>query len=462
MVHADEIVARLEALLLNKVTNLKWFYFKLNLNEAKQISLQVSKADVDQFLADIVLDENDATSFIYLPGGNNDYPKILSLVLAFLRENPSILRKVVRRVFDSNEIPNFSDAQKGQMGIFNEKDRARRNKIYSEDMRNLFRKNPQNIVAMAEGDSWFEFPRLSLLWGLFKKDAVSDIIDHLIEEPNISVYSLAAGGDWLSNMLRSGEYIQDLPKISPNALLLSAGGNDLVGSRRIATMVRNPLLEKKRDLTAPENAHLAALLVQRMKGETNLDRKRYENGLSLLADEFFTFLNITMTQYFLLYKNLIQLEEYQNMLIVTQGYDFVIPTPRRRKGFWRSLLNRQMDTGHWLYDPLVGKGIVEDQDLRDVMYVMINEFNEMLIGLTHYSEFNNVCHIDCRGTAQDEAEDWFDEMHLSSEKFGEVARTYERCMDDFMQGKSSKKVYRVNEKVNYSNQVVTTRNGAGL
>ena len=43
-----------------------------------------------------------------------------------------------------------------------------------------------------------------------------DIVDWLIDDPKYDVYSLTAGGDWLANMFYSGEYIKELPKISPD------------------------------------------------------------------------------------------------------------------------------------------------------------------------------------------------------------------------------------------------------
>ena len=438
MIITDEAAAKLEALLLNKVWRLDWYYFFLEFKDAGEISLNLDDDTVRQFFDDIT-PKSDILgyTYIYNPRPESDHTEILSIVLACLRDNPAILGNVIRRIFDSNEIPSLQETSGSQLDVLNEKDREHRNNIYEKKIRKKFRKHAGNLVVMAEGDSWFQFPCIRLLGGVIKKDVVKDIVDYLIEENNVAVYSLAAGGDWLTNILRTGEYVEELPKISPDVFLMSGGGNDMVGSRRIATMVRNPNLEGRRELKEDDPATKAffQLIEKRKSTIADLDEQRFRNGLELISDEFFTFLNVTTAQYFLFFKNLIQLEKYRDMLILTQGYDFAVPTDRHRKGFWRKRVNKSMDTGRWLYGPLMGKGIVEDQDLRDVLYVMITEFNEMLISLVQYAEFENVCHIDCRGVVQNEDDDWFDELHLTSKKYKEVADVYLKCMQDYAQKK---------------------------
>jgi len=52
------------------------------------------------------------------------------------------------------------------------------------------------------------------------------------------VLSLAAAGDWLSNMLKTREYITELSRIEPNIFLFSGGGNDLMGEN-LGTMIKH-------------------------------------------------------------------------------------------------------------------------------------------------------------------------------------------------------------------------------
>ena len=61
------------------------------------------------------------------------------------------------------------------------------------------------------------------------------------------------------------------------------------------------------------------------------------------------------------------------------------------------------------------------------MYVLIYEFNEMLCKLARFSWFPNVFHIDCRNVARS-SDDWFDEIHLKSSRFKEIAEAYRHCI----------------------------------
>lgn len=90
------------------------------------------------------------------------------------------------------------------------------------------------------------------------------------------------------------------------------------------------------------------------------------------------------------------------------------------------------------------KGITNPEDQKDIIYTMINEFNEMLIQLANFKQFPNLFHIDCRGTAK-KPEDWYDELHLKS--YESIASTYKMCIKDNLRMSNpnlSKKVYKVN------------------
>ncbi|MBI5914280.1 MAG: SGNH/GDSL hydrolase family protein [Bacteroidetes bacterium] len=430
----DIYIDKIKALFLNKVKGLNWYYFDIDLNDTLHEESPYS-TEWSSLLDDIVL-VNGAYEYQQTKTKGSD-SEILKCLITFIRNYPNLLTDVVRRLFDLNEIKNNSDADEGLMGNFNEKDRERRNKIYTDKIRRGFDRSDDNkVVALAEGDSWFEFPRVYL--GI---DAVKDILDWLIEDDNYAVYSLAAGGDWLSNMLYLGEYIEELPKVSPDVFLLSGGGNDLVGDRRLATMVINPHLQTPTD----ESNVLFRRLLERRSKAAKIDMVKYKRGLSLLSDEFFQFININMVQYFAFMYSITQLREYQKMLIITHGYDFAIPTNRKR-GNWVSVqrvLNNFLDTGKWLYEALNMKGITKDEDQTAVMYAVIYEFNEMLIGLANYKNFKTLYHIDCRGVADED--DWFDELHLKSGKFKLISQTYKKCIrDNFrMKNPNPSKVYRV-------------------
>ncbi len=445
-------VDKIKAIFLNKVDGLEWYYFNINLNETllepanrgggmQRAALPGKTGEAEDllsmthsinFLKEI---EADLDSYRYTGDEEASMRDVLRSLLCFTRERPAILKEVARRIYDLNEIPNRSKAHEGRLGLFNTKDNRRRNKVfYRKMMKESFRQNPDNITIVAEGDSWFQFPSLFLGY-----DPVKDVIDWLMDDERMAVFSLASGGDWLSNILYTGEYIEALPRIGPDVLLISGGGNDLVGDMRLSTMVRNPLLEGPRRLESPKFQELLA----KRKAMKGLRFEHYKIGLKLLSDEFFDFLNLAMTQYFLFFYNLVHSRRYEKMLIITQGYDFIRPgKPAGRRGLKQWILNKFMKNGERLHAPLSIKGITQPDQQKAVMYAMITEFNEMLCQLANYDEFKNVYHIDCRGLAK--PEDWFDELHLKGRTNRIIADTFKKCIDENLRkpGHSTTNVYR--------------------
>lgn len=118
------------------------------------------------------------------------------------------------------------------------------------------------------------------------------------------------------------------------------------------------------------------------------------------------------------------------MKIITQGYDYALPTSKKGFGFnplklAKPLTNLLFSNGHWLKTPLLIKGIAKQEDQEAILYAMIYEFNEMLIDVT--SKYDNVHHIDCRGICT--RTDWYNEMHPESKIFKKIAKAYEKCID---------------------------------
>ncbi len=475
LTNREKNIRLIKALLLNKVERLDWYYFDLDLNEEtiqtkSQIKNDIAAREANQVpsgnksnLASNPKEEellskklsikvnNTWTEFFYLKDSDpNKTPsnEIFKCVLEYLENDPGILREVILRLFDMNQIPNESMAQQGMMGKLNLANKRLRNKKFYKLLRKKkFREIEENIVALAEGDSWFQFPRIGVyatnfLYRTLGRTPVKDILDHLIRDKafkKVAVYSLADGGDWLSNMFYMKEYIEELPIISPDVFLVSGGGNDLVGER-LGLMVRNPRMEGRRKVDQAQKANNTIELAYRLiniREKKMKDKRRiidldiYKKGISLLSDDFFNFLNIILAQYVNFFSSLLAVDKYRNLLILTHGYDFVIPSNERNGTWisWQRVLNIALDTGGWLYTPLVVKGITDPKEQEAVMYAMIYEFNEMMIQLAE--KFENVVHIDCRGVAE-HGKDWFDELHLKSHKYREIAKVYHQCMNDFI------------------------------
>lgn len=336
------------------------------------------------------------------------------------------LRQIITRIFDINEttLRQQSDATKGLMGYLNARSTRKRQKAYYQQIDRGFRggEHRDNKVIVAEGDSWFQFPFL-----------IKDIIDWLRTEPRYAVYSIAYGGDWFTNILYEEKYIEELSIHRPDAFLISGGGNDFVGSNRLAIMVR-----PEAGSGLPPNTGMRYRLLESEPAHTRNDiLAAYPH----ITPAFFSFIWTIKAQYWILFHNLQRCGKYGHMKIITQGYDYAIPTlARRRNYFMQSLVNRLVGSGRWLKRPMLIKGLTDEYQCEQILKAMIFELNCMFIELASDKAFPNVYHIDCRNTARG-WNDWYDELHLVGKRYREIALAYKRCID----GDGKEKIIRVNE-----------------
>lgn len=336
-------------------------------------------------------------------------------------------RKIIKRIFDINEsdIIIKSESEQGFLGFFNSIDRNKKNKKFMKAKRKKdWRKNRKVIIA--EGDSWFEYP-------IF----IKDILDWLIKMKDIqskdylyNVYTVASGGDWIANILYEEQYIEEISLYEPEAFLISGGGNDLVGESRISKLV------KKRSAIDGEIIKNYISIIDTLKkyDRNKLQNVRIELGRMFLNKEFYSLLNLFRIQYSLVFKSIELSGKFPDMKIITQGYDFAIPSNNRN--IFINPLRYLMHNGQWLYYPLLNKGISDSEEQRCVIAAMIHEYNELLIDIGKPLE--NVYHIDSRGALQDE--EWADELHAYSKGFKRIAEAYSECINSDNQ---SQKVFKV-------------------
>ena len=113
------------------------------------------------------------------------------------------------------------------LSVKNLNDRANRKRVaaYEEKIDGGWK----GLKLLAEGDSWFLYPIL-----------LRDIIDNLSDD--YAIYSVAAAGDTLENMLRNAAQLEaKIKDHNFNGLLLSAGGNDIAGDLLLSYLTTNPL-----------------------------------------------------------------------------------------------------------------------------------------------------------------------------------------------------------------------------
>ncbi len=144
------------------------------------------------------------------------------------------LRSNIRQIYDMNEnsLLTESNAMQGSLAWLNsKKQKLRRKKFFSRIRDGKRTKDYKTIVA--EGDSWFCFPFY-----------VKDINEWLIDDENINLYSIAAAGDWLTNIIYEGKYVEELSLVEPDVFLISGGGNDFCGSNRLSFMINTNIDEE--------------------------------------------------------------------------------------------------------------------------------------------------------------------------------------------------------------------------
>ena len=325
------------------------------------------------------------------------------------------LRNNMRRIYDMNEssLLTESDAMKGSLAWLNRKKQSLRRQKFFNHIRDG-RRTKEFKTIVAEGDSWFCFPLY-----------VKDINEWLIDDERINLYSIAAAGDWLTNIIYEGKYVEELSMIEPDVFLISGGGNDFCGSNRLSFMIN-----------------------------TNVDENKEGDDFikACVSDAFEAFILTLKTQYWILLSSLSKAEKLKELKVITQGYDYVIPFPKMRRGpdLIQWIINKATATGDWLRTPLMLKGLRKLESHVTVMAYFIDRVNEMFIWLATYKEpgsdeykFPNLYHVDCRGVAGGFG-GWFDEIHLKSEKFEIVANAYKHLI---FETQSAGEKFDANQKV---------------
>jgi len=321
------------------------------------------------------------------------------------------LRKLILRIFDINErsLLAESDATSGMMGKFNRISQNYRTKKYFKKIKDprFNRNSGKHKIIVAEGDSWFQFPVF-----------VKDIIDWLTERnQHYAIYSIAAGGDWLTNMIYDGKYVEQLSIHKPDVFLISGSGNDLVGSSRAALMAdKNARFPKYNSINEIKDKLLSVEEKNEILGVQNF-----------ITKEFYAFIKTMELQYWKIIDSINR--KYPQMKIIIQGYDYAIPSYRHTFDWrypWKFIVNGVLRSGKWLIEPLRIKGFINPEEQRIIVKTFIFELNFMMMNLV--KKFHNVYHVDARGTAKG-PNDWFDELHLKSHVFKKVAIAFEHFIE---------------------------------
>jgi hypothetical protein len=204
----------------------------------------------------------------------------------------------------------------------------------------------KGLKLLAEGDSWFLYPIL-----------LRDIIDNL--SPDYAIYSIAAAGDTLENMMRGiGHFEELIEQHKFEGFLLSAGGNDIAGD-----LLRTYLSTRPPPVKSPA---------------------------SYLSNRFEVFLSDTRERLNGLFGRLTS--RFPDLKIFTHGYDWPFPH----------------NGGHWLEPAFLAQEIPKAVQ-SEILKLMIDRYYQMLGELADKHR-GRVLVADCRGSVG-EFKEWFDELH---------------------------------------------------
>jgi len=342
-----------------------------------------------------------------------------------------------------------SHANEGFIGTLNRSADNQKIKRFHQKIREGFRNPglyPDHKIVLVEGDSWFEYPVF-----------LRDISDYLEKKPNLALYSLAQGSDWVANMISNLQYEYDYVKIKPDVFIISGGGNDMVGDYRLSNFILlNPLPADNSTLKNYRN-YVLLRLMNKPVSICNSENCNFDNpvlrdsipfyttkidtallnqivtGRRFLNKNFYRFLVTIKLEYKMLFESLrkVDPDRFESVKIITQGYDYAIPSFKKRFG-----LRMLMDNGEWMKEPLMMNGINDPRLQQSVIKAIIFEINEMMIELG--KEYDNVYHVDSRGiTAFYEKLEgkkpgtyWYDELHPQSKVFKIIADTYSGIIDN--------------------------------
>jgi lysophospholipase L1-like esterase len=243
---------------------------------------------------------------------------------------------------------------------------------------------PARGVLVAEGDSWFDYP-------------LYDVLVSLEDDHDFEIESVAHRGDRVESMAYADAQLDALcrriEKVVrrgevPRAILLSGGGNDLVGSQF------QLLLDHARSPIAGLNDSVVQGLIDE---RIFLAYVHMISAVTRLCD--------TLTG--------------RRIPIVTHGYAHAVPDGRGFLGGWWVL------PGPWLKPGFDAKGFHDVRQNARVVRVLIDRFNAMLERVAALRGFGHVRYVDLRDTLSSDAtwrRSWADELHPTRSGFGRVAK----------------------------------------
>ena len=269
--------------------------------------------------------------------------------------------------------------------------RARAEEVIAEREEVAARALAVKGVLIAEGDSWFDYPR-------------ADILDNLEDEHGWDVESVAHMGDTLESMAYDDRQLRSLAKAfekvsasgrRPRAILLSGGGNDVAGTEFAM------LLNHQRSPLASLNAEVVAGVIDTRLLDAAV---ALAAGVTRLAEHWF---------------------DGPPIPVLIHGYDYPVPDGRGFMGGWAFL------PGPWLLPGFSQKGYSDAAQRLQLVHDLIERYNEMLRRVPQAPGLGHVRYVkllDMLGSGPGYKKWWANELHPTQEGYREIAREFDRIL----------------------------------
>ncbi len=244
------------------------------------------------------------------------------------------------------------------MHVGNWIDDRRRRRIFKRARKRM----PHKPLVIAEGDSWFLYPFF-----------VKDTIDYVMKQ--FPVRSIAAAGDELENYKKHGQLLKMIPKVRPKYVLISGGGNDIIGEE-IQHLLNN-------GVPAGRPAH------------------------EYLNDKFGESINKLRDLYLYFFEELRKQSSVEHTFV--HGYDYI-----------RASDDKKILKKGWVNRYMVEKGITDVNDRARVIRHLVDTFNDML---------EEICGNESKATYLNMREkvglfEWHDEIHPDDYGFEKIGNTF--------------------------------------
>ncbi len=240
------------------------------------------------------------------------------------------------------------------------------NYVYKTSRRRKFlnQRHTDGPVVIAEGDSWFLYP----------KPGVRDTLDYIMEKYHL--LSLAEAGDEITDYLKNNELIQAVKQYKPKYVLISGGGNDILGAEIRDILKKNV-----------QNGLEALDYIDELKFRAKLDE---------LALGYKTF-----------FEEIVKLQP--DVTIFVHGYDYIRSNPDA-KTIKKGWANRYM----------IEAEIKQHEIRKKIIYYLVDAFNDLLKDFA--SQYAHVRYINNRATVHDN--EWMDEIHPNNIGYQKVANNF--------------------------------------